>query len=89
MPLLIQPETTLKQVYAKRTRFRSLLKGQVFYYKKRWWMKRTTRTAAPADEEYDSANYARFKDSTFVWAMRDTAPRSPLTFEQFINDSSL
>lgn len=88
MPVLIQPETTLKHVYAKRTRFRSLLKGQVFYYKKRWWMKRTTRTAIPADEDCDTA-FARFKDSTFVWAMRDTAPRRPLTFEQFINDSSL
>ena len=89
MPLLVQPGTTLKQVYAKRTRFRSLLKGQVFYYKKRWWMKRTTRTAVPADEEHDSSSHARFRDVTFVWAMRDTTPRSPLTFEQFINDSSL
>jgi len=91
MPNLVQQGLRIQDVQSKRTRFKHIRIGQIFYVGGRWYQKRTSMTAIPADEPSDDKT--RFKFGKWIRVFDETAPPyRPLTglsYDEFMSDAAL
>jgi len=91
MPSLVQLGLRIRDVQSKRTQFRHVRIGQIFYSGGRWWQRRSRFMAFVADEP--TCEKARFKFGKWVRVFDETAPPyKPIgskTFEEFMNESAL
>lgn len=82
MPELVRPGLKLSDVQSRRTLFRRVRIGQIFYRENRWWSKRTTRTAVSADSSnndpvfFKGAVSARVFDESLPALTRQPEPES-------------
>jgi hypothetical protein len=91
MPSLIQAGMRIQDVKYWRTRFKTVRINQVFYAEGRWWQKRTTRTAIPAD---DTSNKPRFfRSAQMIRVLDETKPLLKpvpgISYDEFIARSAL
>ena len=89
MPELISPDLDPKMVNLKRTLFKNVMVGGIFYYNYRWYQRRSMRLAAYADSP--DTEVIRFKQDVMVRVFNDLKPlprpEGGLTFEEFISQA--
>ena len=90
MPELISPDLDPKRVSLKRTLFRNVMVGQLFYYNYRWYQRRSLRLAVYADTT--DTETTQFKQDVMVRVFNDLKPlpkpEGGLTFDEFINQAA-
>jgi hypothetical protein len=91
MPNLVQPDLRIRDVSARRTPFKRVRIGAIFYSEKRWYQRKSARTAVRADEV--GYEIVHFKFAKTVWVFDEQAPTrrqlNGISYEEFIQESSL
>lgn len=87
MPNLVATGLSIRDVRARRTQFKRVRIGQVFYSEGRWYQRRSPRTAIRAD--VSEMETLHFLQATWVRVFDETKPTERrlhgMTFEEFIN----
>ena len=90
MPEFVSPDLDPKRVNLRRTLFRNVMVGGIFYYNYRWYQRRSLRLATYADTA--DTETTRFKQDTMVRVFNDLKPLprpgGGLTFDEFINQAT-
>ena len=90
MPELISPDLDPEMVNLRRTLFKNVMVGGIFYYNYRWYQRRSLRLATYADTT--DTETTRFKQDVMVRVFNDLKPlpkpEGGLTFEEFINQAT-
>lgn len=84
MPNLVAFGLSLQDCKTRRLKFRSVELDRVFYYKGKWYQRKTSRTARRADCDDNSTEW--FPLNTMVYVLEEGlhSRDNDLTFEEFM-----
>lgn len=90
MPNLVAAGLSIRDVRARKTQFKRVRIGQIFYSERRWYQRKSPRTAIRADVSEVERVY--FLQTTWVRVFDETKPThrrlKGMSFDEFINQAA-